>query len=96
MLGSIRAIGTEDRRISWIPASPSKFALTLLLPVMGVSLLAFWSIFTFFGFETLDFFQFFVIRMLFVSLLTKPVVRLAVLRYTQPMAGSKKGIGANG
>lgn len=94
--GGLPASEAEDRRVSWIPASPAGFALTLLLPIMGVSLLAFWAVFTFFGFEKLDFFQYFVIRMLFVSLLTKPVVRLAVLRYTQPMAGRRKGMGANG
>ncbi len=76
----------RNPRIVWIPYSPAKFAALLLLPVVGLSLLTFWGVLTFFGFKTLNFFQFFFIRMLFISLLTKPVVKLAVLRYTQPDA----------
>jgi hypothetical protein len=87
--GGLPISRVEDKRIGWIPYSPAKFALILLLPIMGVSLLAFWATLSFFGFEALDFFQFFFIRMLFISLLTKPVVKLAILRYTQPEATGK-------
>jgi len=90
--GGLPVSEAKDRRVSWIPASPAGFALVLLLPILGASLLAFWAILTFFGFEVLDFFQYFVVRMLFVSLLAKPVVKLAALRYTQPGIDRKKGI----
>lgn len=70
--------------ISLIPKKPVSFALVLLIPIVVISVLVFWCILTFFGFETLNFFQFFVIRTIFITLLSKPVVKLAVLCYIQP------------
>ena len=72
------------RWVAWLPRPPAKFALALLLPVIVSSMAVFQAVFSFFGFEVLDFFQFFFIRTLFVSLLSKGVVRLALLRYMQP------------
>ena len=63
-----------------IPAAPWKFALALALPIILVSYAVFWSVMTFFHFETLNFFQFYLIRVVFMSLLSKAVARLAVLR----------------
>lgn len=88
--GGLPLSGTYDKRIGWIPYSPAKFALVLLLPIVSASLLVFWAVLSFFGFAVLNFFQFFFIRMLFVSLLTKPVVRLAISRYAQPAADKKE------
>lgn len=88
--GGLPLSGTYDKRIGWIPYSPAKFALVLLLPIVAASLLVFWAVLSFFGFAVLNFFQFFFIRMLFVSLLTKPVVRLAISRYAQPAADKKE------
>ena len=51
-----------------------------------------WLVFAIFEFETLDFFQFFIIRTLYVTLLTKPVVQFAILRYLQvPRQEQRKG-----
>lgn len=66
-----------------LPYVPWKFALSLALPVIVLSFCFFWSVMTFFEFETLNFFQFFLIRALFVSLLSKAVVWLATVRYMQ-------------
>lgn len=70
--------------IASIPRKPIHFTLVLLVPIVVLSIVVFWSVLTFFGFEELNFFQFFVIRMLFVTLLTKPVINLAALCYMQP------------
>ena len=70
--------------IAWLPASPALFALVLTLPVIVLAYAAFAAVFALFDFQTLNFFQFFVIRALFVGLLTKAVVKLAILRYRQP------------
>lgn len=69
--------------VARLPEKPSRFMLTLMLPIMLVSAVVLWAVLTFFGFETLNFFQFFIIRTIYVSLLSKPVSLLAVLRYCQ-------------
>ncbi len=74
---------TNGGVLSILPYAPWKFALSLALPVIVLSFCFFWSVMTFFGFETLNFFQFFLIRALFVSLLSKAVVKLATARYIQ-------------
>ena len=74
---------TSGTALRMLPYTPWKFALSLLLPVIILAFCFFWSVMTFFGFETLDFFQFFLIRALFVSLLSKAVIRLAAARYMQ-------------
>ena len=93
--GTLPIAEKANALVHWIPYSPVKFALILLLPIMGTSYAVFWAVLSFFGFEVLNFFQFFVIRILYISLLTKPVVRLAVIRYTQPELVRKGSVGAN-
>ncbi len=87
--GNLPVSPVHDRRVSWLPDSPARFALVLLLPVTAMTLLSVWAIFTIFGFEALNFFQYFFIRTLLVTLLTRPVVSLAIGRYTQPSTKSK-------
>ena len=74
----------DDRRISWIPESPAKFALVLLPPLMLCTYVFFRALMTFFGFDVLNFFQYFALRMLWTTMLTKAVTKLAVWRYLQP------------
>ena len=93
--GALPTAQAENRWVGWLPASPALFALALLVPIMLIASLKFWAVFTFFGFEDMNFFQYFVIRMLFTTLLTKPVVNLAILRYTQPGIDAKKGMEAH-
>lgn len=76
--------------IAWLPDSPWLFALALVPVFAVVSPLFFWSVFTFFGFEMLDFFQFFLVRTLYVSLITKPVTALAIAKYRQPIKTKRK------
>ena len=82
--GQLPVAEKENKWVSWLPASPVRFALVLLLPVMALSLLTFWSVLSFFGFETLNLVQFFFIRILYTSLLSRLVAKLAMLRYIQP------------
>ena len=82
--GALPVMPTADRRVAWLPFSPAKFALALLLPISVLSAATFWAVLTFFGFEELNFFQFFFIRLAFISLLSKYVIRLAIARYMQP------------
>ena len=74
----------QNRLLGLLPAAPWKFALTLAIPIILLSFAAFWSVMAFFRFDELNFFQFFLIRAIFVSLLSKAVVWLAVRRYFQP------------
>ncbi len=82
--GSLPPARETDRRISWIPESPAKFALVLLPPLMLCTYVFFRALMTFFGFDVLNFFQYFALRMLWTTMLTKAVTKLAVWRYLQP------------
>ena len=67
--------------ISCLPERPTLFACALIPPFILLSWLFFRGIMSFFDFETLDLFQFFFIRTLFVAFLSKCVVKLAIMRY---------------
>ena len=69
--------------ITWLPSGPLAFALALLPAMVVLCTLVFGAVFRFSGFAELNFFQFFFIRLIFVSLLSKGVVLLAVRRWTQ-------------
>ena len=82
--GELEIKTENDKRFSWIPYSPMKFAMILIIPIIVFAFLIFWGIMVFFGFEEVNFFQFWIIRLIFITLLTKPVVNLAIMRYIQP------------
>lgn len=69
--------------LSVLPEHPWKLTGIFVLPVMVLSALVLWAALWFFGFETLNFFQFFLIRTAYVKLLSKGVEALAVYRYRQ-------------
>jgi len=73
--------------LSKLPYRPGLFALILLVPVMLLSAGTLWCVLTFFGFTELSFFQFYIIRSIYVSLLLKVVILIAVRRYSQPSEG---------
>ena len=83
LAGGLPPAGKPRRHMSELPANPWGLAGILLLPVMVLSSICFWAVMGFFGFETLNFFQFFVIRTAFVKLLSRLVEALAVHRYRQ-------------
>lgn len=72
-----------------LPSSPWGLTGIFLLPVMILSALSFWAVMVFFGFEALNFFQFFIIRTAYTKLLSRLVEALAIQRYQQ-LAFSKR------
>ncbi len=77
--------------IARLPEKPILLTLVLMLPIMIVSATVLWAVLTFFGFDILNFFQYFIVRTVYVSLLTKPVTQLIVLRYRQPDKNIRQG-----
>jgi len=91
--GKLPAPFKHNKLIAWIPEKPILFSLVWIPFMVILSPLIFWLVFVLFDFEQLNFFQFFVIRTIYVTLLTKPVVQLAILRYLQvPKQSSLKGV----
>ncbi|MDO4546619.1 MAG: hypothetical protein Q4D04_00825 [Clostridia bacterium] len=82
--GELKPLPAANKFFSRLPESPLRLAMALSPVIMLLSLAVLWTVLSFFGFEVLNFFQFFVIRTIFVTVLTKGVVRVAVLRYIQP------------
>lgn len=76
--------------IKRLPQTPFGFSLALLPAVMLVSPFVFWLAFALFDFRQLDFFQFFIVRSLYVWLITKPVLKLAILRKAAGIADHTK------
>lgn len=87
--GTLPTMPQRNPLVAWLPQKPVLFTLTLAPVVIVLTPILFWSVFTFFGFETLNFFQYFIVRTIYVSLLTKPVVKLAILRYMQPQPATE-------
>lgn len=84
-------LAPADKRSGFLSALPEKpigLTLLLLLPIILLSYVVFWSVLTFFGFEILSFFQFFIIRSIYMAVLSKCVMALAMARYRQPKKGS--------
>lgn len=72
-----------SRLMAALPEKPWILTGVLVLPIMIVSAVSLWGVLRFFGFVTLHFFQFFVIRTAYVRLLSKAVQALAYHRYRQ-------------
>lgn len=69
--------------LSALPLSPWGLTSLMLIPVMALSAISFWLIMWFFGFDALNFFQFFLIRTAYTKLLSRLVEALAIQRYRQ-------------
>ncbi|NLA81852.1 MAG: hypothetical protein GX849_03360 [Clostridiaceae bacterium] len=68
---------------AFLPSSPWALTGIFLLPAMVLSALTFWAVMYFFGFDSLNFFQFFIIRTAYTKLLSRLVETLAIQRYRQ-------------
>lgn len=79
--GKLPYEGGKNRFLEHVPLSPLKYSSVFILPIMVAAVVFFGLVFYAFQFESLDFLQFFIIRTVFVSLLTKPVVKLTIARY---------------
>lgn len=81
------ALAPAEKRsgfLSALPEKPTRLTLLLILSIILLSYVVFWSVLTFFDFEVLSFFQFFVIRSIYMAILSKGVMALAIARYRQP------------
>lgn len=87
--GAIPPAETDSRMLRILPESPRLFSAVLLPFVMIVSAASIYGILAFFGFQSLNFFQYFIIRTLYTKLLAKPIESLAVLRYRQSSCHTK-------
>lgn len=74
----------KNKLLSIIPENPRKLVLLFCIPVILLSCLVFYLVFTVFDFESLNFFQFFLVRTLYTTLLSKAIVHLLILRYSLP------------
>ena len=81
LVGALPPANKHRRMLFLFPENPWLFSAVLLVPVMIVSSASLYGILKFFGFQTLNFFQYFVVRTLYAKLLTKPIESLAVQRY---------------
>lgn len=81
--GALPLDGKHRRILLLFPENPWLFSSVLLVPVMIVSAVSIYGILKAFGFQTLNFFQYFAVRTLYTKLLTKPIESLAVQRYRQ-------------
>lgn len=79
--------------LSHTPYDPKRFTLFLLVPVMVITAAVLWIVFTFFRFEELHFFQFYIIRTVYASILSKVVIMIAVIRYSNHTDKQTKDIG---
>ncbi|WP_323398447.1 hypothetical protein [Eubacterium aggregans] len=69
--------------------SPKRFTLILFIPVALAAMIMLWGILTFFHFEVLNFFQYFVIRTACVTVITKCTVALALRVFTTSAVDEK-------
>ncbi|MGI6545743.1 MAG: hypothetical protein ACOX2M_04780 [Fastidiosipilaceae bacterium] len=81
--GKLPPATKTNRLLAALPRSPWGLTALLLVPVMALSALSFWLVMWFFGFEALNFFQFFIIRTGYTKLLSRLVETLAIQRYRQ-------------
>ncbi|MBU9889108.1 MAG: hypothetical protein KTQ49_04485 [Candidatus Omnitrophica bacterium] len=82
--GELPAGIPENRLMRRLPRNPWGFALlvsVLLAPLGG---LWFSFIFNFYGFTSWTFYQLFVFKLVYLTVLGKSLVALSVLRFTQP------------
>ncbi len=83
LAGDLPPAEKPNRLLSALPLSPCGLTGLMLLPVMALSALSFWAIMWFFGFDALNFFQFFIIRTAYTKLLSRLAEALAIQRYRQ-------------
>lgn len=81
--GEIAIPVTKPNILASFPTSPLGNALVIFIPVAVLSATFLWAMFEIFNFEKLNFFQFFVLRLMLINLLTVLTVKYATARYSQ-------------
>ena len=82
--GELPVVQRASPLLRALPLSPLKLTLALAPLVILLSYGALWGVMTLFDFQELHFFQYFIIRTIYVAILTKAYVALMVARYRQP------------
>lgn len=83
--GEIAIPAARPNILARFPRSPWGNTLIAFIPVALISVTFLWSIFAIFHFDTLNFFQFFVLRLILITILTELIVWYATARYSQKL-----------
>ncbi len=82
--GALPPLPKRNPLLAWLPAGAITMSLTLCLFIAPLTVLVCWGIFALFQFETMNFFQFYLVRAMYIPLLCKAVLPLIVRRFRQP------------
>lgn len=82
--GEIQGTDKPDKWLMRLPRNRALFGLLVALPAAPLGYLLFDRTFRFFGFEQLNFYQYMLMNMIYSTLLSKVVSRLAIARCLQP------------
>lgn len=82
--GLLPPLPKRDSLLALLPTGPITMSLTFSLFIAPLTMLVCWGIFSLFQFETMNFFQFYLVRAMYIPLLCKAVLPLIVRRFRQP------------
>ena len=85
--GKTKPLTESNPYVAWLPKNRWLLTVVLCLPIIVLTTIVYYVVMSFFGFESLNFFQFFFIRIAYTTMLVKVlVVPLIMFRYMQPNA----------
>jgi hypothetical protein len=84
--GKTRPLTESNPYVAWLPKNRWLLTVVLCLPIIVLTTIVYYVVMSFFGFESLSFFQFFFIRIAYTTMLVKVLVPLIMFRYRQPHA----------
>lgn len=84
--GKTKPLKEANPYVAWLPKNRWLLTFLLCLPIIVLTIVVYYVVMSFFGFESLSFFQFFFIRIAYTTMLVKVLVPLIIFRYRQPDA----------
>ncbi|KAF5087968.1 hypothetical protein DSECCO2_43230 [anaerobic digester metagenome] len=84
--GKTKPLTESNPYVAWLPKNRWLLTVVLCLPIIVLTTIVYYVVMSFFGFESLNFFQFFFIRIAYTTMLVKALVPLIMFRYLQPHA----------
>lgn len=84
--GKTKPLKKSNPYVAWLPTNRWLLTILLCLPIIVLTIIVYYVVMSFFGFESLSFFQFFFIRIAYTTMLVKALVPLIMFRYMQPDA----------
>lgn len=82
--GKTKPLNEANPYVAWLPKNRWLLASVLCLPIIVLTTIVYYVVLSFFGFESLNFFQFFFIRIAYTTVLVKFLVPFIIFRYRQP------------